>query len=61
MTGQAIFLLIIIVANFKVLSFANSYSFLMVLSLTLSIGIGILTWYILGILDLGLLEHTFGR
>ena len=61
MTGQAIFIIVIIMVNFKIFSFANSYSPLMITALTFSVSLGILTWFIVGQLDFGLLEHTFGQ
>jgi hypothetical protein len=61
MTGQGIFILIIVLVNFKILSFANSYSPLLIFSLVASVALAILTWFLIGLLDFGLLEHTFSR
>lgn len=61
MTGQSIFIAVIVLVNLKILSFANSYSLLMVFSLVASVGLALFTWFVLGFINLGLLEHTFAR
>lgn len=59
--GEAIFATIIVVANLKILCFAFSYSIILIVLLIFSAVLGYVTWYVLHLLDLGPLEHSFTR
>ena len=61
MTGQAVFVSIVFCANFKLFSFSHSYSVLYVITIALSACLGYFVWWLVNLLDLGSLEHTFMR
>ena len=52
---------IVVATNLKILSFASSYSILMVFLLVLSAALGFISWLVVNYFDLGILEHTFYR
>lgn len=61
MTGQIVFVTIIVAANLKFFSFTNSYSLIFVILIVLSSSLGYVTWLVVNYFDLGNLEHTFYR
>ena len=60
-TGQVVFVVIVMIANFKIVCFAHSFSLLMSILLIGSAALGYITWYIVNFFELGTLEHTFWR
>lgn len=60
-TGQVVFVTIIVAANLKIFSFACSYSVLLVFFVVSSASLGYVTWLVVNYFDLGNLEHTFFR
>ena len=60
-SGQVVFVVIVMVSNLKICSFANSYSLILVILLIGSAALGFLTWYVVNFFELGSLEHTFTR
>lgn len=61
MTGQVVFVTIIVAANMKLFSFSHSYSILYVFTIVISASLGYVTWLVVNYFDLGNLEHTFTR
>lgn len=58
-TGQVVFVSVIVVANLKIISFAFSFSLLLVVMMVLSASLGYVTWVVVNTFDQGKLEHTF--
>jgi hypothetical protein len=61
MTGQIVFVTIIVAANMKLISFSHSYSTIYVITIVLSACLGYVAWLVTNYFDLGNLEHTFAR
>jgi hypothetical protein len=60
-TGQVVFVAIIFLTNLKIVSFAHSYSIMLVFLLVISSMLGIFVWIIVSSFDFGTLEHSFSR
>jgi hypothetical protein len=61
MTGQVVFVTIIVAANMKLFSFSHSYSAIYIITIVSSASLGYVTWLVVNFFDLGNLEHTFSR
>lgn len=61
MTGQVVFVTVIILCNFKMFSFAHSYSVLFLVLIFGSAALGFILWLFGNYFDLGALEHSFWR
>lgn len=61
MTGQVVFFIIIVASNFKLFSFAHSYSIIFIFLILLSTSFAVVTWVLVSIFDFDMLEHSFER